>query len=115
MPVSLTVGDEDAVVRFSGLDVLWALRRTARFPRAAVTAAAVGPPPRPRGFRAPGTHVPGFVSAGTWRSRHGTELWCVHGDEQALVVELDESAPFRRVVLELDDPDAVAAALPLRS
>jgi hypothetical protein len=114
MPVSVTVGDEDAVVRFSGWDVVWALRRTACFPRSAVVSAAVGPRPRPRGLRAPGTATP-WITAGTWRSLGGAELWCVHRDDRVLVVDLADGAPFRRVVLELADPYAVAAALPLPS
>ncbi|HEX9969030.1 MAG TPA: hypothetical protein VGB03_02745 [Acidimicrobiales bacterium] len=110
MPVSVTVGDEDATIRLSGVDVVWALRRTARFPRSAVVSAAVVARPKPRGLRAPGTATP-WVTAGTWRGRAGDELWCVRRDERVLVVDLAEGAPFRRVVLELDDPDAVAAAL----
>lgn len=114
MPTIELDGD-DLVVRFSGLDVVYALRRRVRVPRTAVVSAEAGPPPPRRGLRAPGTHVPGVLSFGTWRGRFGKDLWGVRRADRVLVVELDGGADFERLVLEVDDPDAAAAVLQVPS
>ncbi|HVF75233.1 MAG TPA: hypothetical protein VM938_09290 [Acidimicrobiales bacterium] len=108
---TLAVEDDDLVVRFSGLEAAYALRRTVRIPRTAVVSAAVGPPPKRRGLRAPGAHLPGRLSFGTWRGRFGKDLWGVHRGERVVVIELDGGAAFERLVLEVDDPGGVVAAL----
>lgn len=110
MPTVELDGDE-LVVRFSGLDMVYALRRTVRVPRTAVVSAHTAPPPSRRGIRAPGTHLPGVLSFGTWRGRFGKDLWGVRRAGRVLVIELDGGAAFERLVLEVDDPDAVATAV----
>jgi len=112
---TIDLDDDELVVRFSGLDAVYALRRAVRVPRTAVVSATAGPPPPRRGLRAPGTHIPGALSFGTWRGRFGKDLWGVRRADRVLVVELDGGAAFERLVLEVDDPDAAAAALQVRS
>lgn len=109
--IAVNVDDQDVFVCFSGLDVLWTLRRTVRLAREQVAAVEVGPAPARHGWRAPGTYWPGLIAAGTWRDRDGKELWDVRRGERVLVIDGTDDAPFRRVVLEVVDPDAVAARL----
>ena len=50
--------------------------------------------------RAPGTHVPGAIKAGTYYTPRGRELWYVT-DKGVLVLEL-ENELFKRIILSVD-------------
>ena len=47
---------------------------------------------------------------GTWRFHHGTQFWAVRRAEEVLVVDLRDDR-FDRLVLEVPDPESVAAEL----
>ena len=51
-------------------------------------------------IRAPGTHVPGAVKAGTYYTPRGREFWYVT-DKGVLVLEL-ENELYKRIVLSVD-------------
>ncbi len=52
-----------------------------------------------RGFRRRGTHVPGVIAAGTWKSGNGEDFVLVRGHRPSVVIELDGSGEFTRIVL----------------
>ena len=52
-----------------------------------------------RGFRRRGTHVPGVIAAGTWKSGNGEDFVLVRGHRPSVVIELDGSGEFIRIVL----------------
>ena len=50
------------------------------------------------------TSIPGVIKAGTYLTRNGKEFWFVKPDMGRYVtVELHEEAPYRRLVLGLND------------
>jgi hypothetical protein len=59
----------------------------------------------PRGIRAPGTSIPGFIHAGTFHSQGDRMFWDVHDPTKAIVIELAHD-DFARLVVEVEDPDA---------
>ncbi|QXC61174.1 PH domain-containing protein [Aquihabitans sp. G128] len=62
------------------------------------------------GLRLPGAHVPGLLTAGTFR-RHGERaLWMVGRNEKVLVIELTGER-YRHLVLGVEDPEAATEAL----
>lgn len=63
-----------------------------------------------RGFRAPGTYLPGVMTAGTFRAKEGNALWLVGRHEEALVIELT-GEKWRYLVLGVEDPNAANEAL----
>jgi hypothetical protein len=81
-------------------------------PLAAVTAARVVRPARAgiRGIRAPGTGLPGAIALGHWRSRGAHDFVAAYGSHAGVVVEL-AGRRFDRLVVSVDDPEAVVAAL----
>jgi hypothetical protein len=105
------------VVRPRGINVWWAARRQVSVPRSAVRSArvvATNGPDRPKlpPWRAPGTFIPRLVAAGTFRGRGRRQFWVVRRPRELLVVDLDrQRAPFDRLVLQVADPQAAAAAL----
>jgi len=50
--------------------------------------------------RAPGTHLPGVVKAGTYYTPRGREFWYVT-EKGVLMLEL-ENEPYKRIVLSID-------------
>lgn len=52
-----------------------------------------------RGFRRRGTHVPGVIAAGTWKSGNGEDFVLVRGHRPSVVIELDGTGEFDRIVL----------------
>lgn len=64
-----------------------------------------------RGIRAPGLGWPRVVAIGRWRHRKGTDLVAIRRGEQAVQVDLDDTAPYRRLLIGVDDPAGVVRSL----
>lgn len=104
------------VVRLTGWDRLWALSAGVDVPLRSVVAAR----PMSRrdartlasGLRLPGTSLPGVIQAGSYRSLSGQgwSLWSVRRAGTVLVIDL-QNQPYRHLVLEVDDPVAMAAEI----
>jgi hypothetical protein len=58
-------------------------------------------------LRAPGTHLPGVIKAGTYYTRHGREFWYATVDRKFLVLELREEA-YQKIALTLENNQAWA-------
>ncbi|MFD4637718.1 hypothetical protein ACFWN2_10415 [Lentzea sp. NPDC058436] len=106
----VSVQGEDLVVEMEGLDKLWALKSRLTIPLANVRGATVDPGilGEPKGIRAPGTHVPKVITAGTFHHEGEKVFWAVRDAQKAVVVELADET-YARLVVEVDDPRAVVA------
>lgn len=62
-----------------------------------------------RETRAPGTHLPGAIKAGTYYTPRGKEFWYVT-DKGVLVLEL-ENEPYKRIILSIDGNEEWAARI----
>lgn len=103
--------DDRLLVRPVGLVRLWALSTGIDVPITAVV--DVGVHERKgllRGWRAPGTHLPGVMTAGTFRSHGEKALWMVGRTDKVLVIELHDQ-PYRHVIVQVEDPEAATEAL----
>ena len=99
----------DLVVTVEGLNKLWALKSSLTIPLSNVRGATADPGivKGPKGLRAPGTHVPGVIVAGTFHTADGRVFWDVRDPAKALVIELS-GGDWARLVVEVDDPRATA-------
>ena len=61
----------------------------------------------PKGLRAPGTHIPGVLVAGTFHQDGERVFWDVHDAAKAVVIELADEK-YQRLVIEVDDPRETA-------
>lgn len=66
-----------------------------------------------RGFRKRGTHVPGVLAAGIWKAGAGEDFVMVRGRKPSVVLELDGSGEFSRIVLTTRHGLALVKALRL--
>ena len=101
------------IVHVRGMDRLWALKSRLEIPLAHVVGAEVDPEVAQewrKGIRASGTHVPGVITAGTFYQEGERVFWDVHDPEKTVVIQLRDER-YARLVIEVDDPPATAAAI----
>lgn len=111
--VQLTIRGDRLKVQVRGLDRLWAMRARLDVPLANVRAARVDPTVVRglwKGVSAPGTHIPGFIIAGTFYQDDERIFWDVHRAERAVVIELSGHR-FDRLIVEVADPEGVVKML----
>ncbi|MFD8413716.1 MULTISPECIES: hypothetical protein [unclassified Streptomyces] len=108
----ITVENTTLIVTVEGLDKLWALKSRLEIPLANVRGATHDPGiiRDRKGLRAPGTHLPGVITAGTWHHEGERIFWDVRNPEKAIVIELADEH-YTRLVVEVDDPRAVVTLI----
>lgn len=57
------------------------------------------------GVRLGGTHIPGPISAGWFRSHDSWAYWEVRDPRRAIRIDVSDE-PYDRIVIEVEDPDA---------
>jgi hypothetical protein len=95
------------------MDQLWALKCRLEIPLSHVVGAEVDPEVTQgwrKGIRAPGTHVPGVITAGTFYQDGERVFWDVHDPQKTVVIRLRDER-YARLVIEVDDPPATAAVI----
>jgi hypothetical protein len=58
----------------------------------------------------PGTQIPGILTAGTFYQSDGAVFYDVHDPERTIVIDL-EHEHYKRLVIEVENPDAVVVVL----
>jgi hypothetical protein len=108
----VTIDGGDLVVEIEGLDKLWSLKSRLAIPLANVRGATADPGmvKEPKGLRAPGTHLPGVITAGTFHQDGERVFWDVRDGTRAVVIELDDER-YARLVIEVADPGATVALI----
>ncbi|WP_280302396.1 hypothetical protein [Nocardia neocaledoniensis] len=108
----VSIDGGDLVVRIEGLDKLWALKSRLVIPLTNVRGATVDPGivKERKGIRAPGTHLPGVITAGTFHIDGEQVFWDLRDPEKAVVVELADER-YARLVIEVDNPAEVVALI----
>ncbi|UGT55193.1 hypothetical protein [Nocardia asteroides] len=108
----VSIDGADLVVRIEGLDKLWALKSRLVIPLTNVRGATVDPGivKERKGIRAPGTHLPGVITAGTFHIDGEQVFWDLRDPDKAVVVELADER-YARLVIEVDNPAEVVALI----
>lgn len=108
----ITVENTALIVTVEGLDKLWALKSRLEIPLANVRGATHDPGiiRDRKGVRAPGTHLPGVITAGTWHHEGERIFWDVRNPGKAIVIELADER-YTRLVVEVDNPRAVVTLI----
>jgi hypothetical protein len=105
--VELAIEGGMLVIEVKGVDRLLAARRRIEVPLGHVRGARFDPDAARRwpGVRAPGTHIPFVVKAGTFYSHDQRNFWDVHHPERAIVIDLEDET-WNHLVVEVADPEA---------
>jgi len=111
------IQDDRLIAHIQGVDKVLALKSELTIPLAHVKGASVSPPDVRRRWgsllraHVPGTDLPYVVMAGTFVFLDGEHaFWDVHDPDRTVVIELDHER-FAKLVLEVADPQATAAAI----
>jgi hypothetical protein len=104
----LDVDDETLVVRLGIIDAMLSMRSTMRFPLTSVKNVYVDPVAgeEPKGFKAPGTAIPGTLTKGTFHFDGVKTFWNIWRGALVVVVELSEQK-FDRIVIEQANPEEI--------
>jgi hypothetical protein len=109
---AIALSSDSLVVTVNGADRIWALKSELVIPLEHVVGASKDEDEARRwwhGLRAPGTSIPGVITAGTFYKHGERVFWDVHHPERAIAISLrDES--YAKLVVEVEDPDAAVAA-----
>ncbi len=112
--VDISFDGQHAVFEVRGLHKVWALKSRLRIPLAHIRAVNADPATArrpPAGLRLPGTHVPGLITAGSYREFGGRwSFWDVIRSDRAIVVELTDER-YAELVIEVADPAGAIAML----
>lgn len=104
---TISINGRELTIDVEGLDKLWTLKSRLTIPLAHVRGATADPSitTEPKGWRGPGTHLPGVIVAGTFHQDGQRIFWDVHNKAKAIVIELKDDT-YQRLVIEVDDPPA---------
>jgi hypothetical protein len=111
--VRVSIQGDAAVFDVQGLHKLWAFKSRLKVPRAHIRNVRADPDVATglwKGFRMPGTHLPGILAAGTFFKGGKRFFWDVRNKQNTIVVELDDD-PYYQLIIEVEDPDAEIARL----
>lgn len=109
--VVISVRGDKLRLQVKGLDRLWAMRSRLDIPLGAVRAARVDPDVARglwKGVSAPGTHIPGFIIAGTFYQDDKRIFWDVKDPEKTVVIDL-VGQRYDQLIVEVADPQAAVA------
>lgn len=97
---------EELIVTPRGLDKLWSLTTEVRVPLSLVRGATHDPgiAKEPKGVRAPGLNTLGKKVSATYHKNHERHFWNVTDAADVLVVEVDPTFKYSRLILSVDDP-----------
>ena len=111
--VEVTVREGLAVFEVEGMDKLWALKSRLEIPLAHIRDVRLDSEAARgwwHGLRAPGTNVPGVLTAGTFY-QHGKRIfWDVHDPERVIVIALKDER-YDELIVEVEDPAAALGLL----
>ena len=113
--VDIEVKDGQVSFRPRGLSKLWTMRNQITVPRSAIRSVRRAPPGVGpgwwKGWRLPGTHLPGVITAGSYLHDGEWEFWDVRGaGASAIQVELGGTR-YRRLIIDVEDPAGAVARL----
>jgi hypothetical protein len=111
--VALTIEDGVATFEVEGADKLWALKSRLQIPLAHIRGARIDTEIAHgwwHGLRAPGTSIPGIITAGTFYQHGKRVFWDVHHPERVVVVELADER-YDELVIEVEDPAITVATI----
>ena len=113
--VDISFDGSSLVIEPRGLHKLWAMRMRIVVPLSAVRSVRRAPPDIGtglfKGWRLPGTHVPGLITAGSYLHDGHWTFWDVSGSgKNAIEVELTGTR-YSRLVMDVADPDATVRRL----
>ena len=104
--VELSIDRGHLLVHVRGWSRLWALKTELRIPLSHVRSVRRDPSVMKgwwKGWRVPGTHIPGVIIAGTFYRDGARDFWDTRDGSKAVTIELAGDR-YRRLIVDVADP-----------
>lgn len=102
---AVSASDGKIIVEVQGWDRLWAFKKRLEIPFGHITSIRSAVEERPSGIRAPGTYIPGIITAGTYHQTGKKVFWNVHNPKRAIAIDLHDER-YTTLIVEVADPEA---------
>ena len=105
--VEITIEGDKLLLEVQGLDKLWSLKSRLEIPLRHIRGVKSDPAlaSKPGGLRAPGTHLPGVITAGTFYQDGQRIFWDVHNADNTIIIDLADEQ-YAQLIVEVADPQA---------
>ena len=111
--VDVTLAGGTAVFEVEGLDKLWSLKSRLEIPLAHIKGVRLDPQVAHgwwHGVKAPGTNLPGVITAGTFYQHGKRVFWDVHDPDRTIVIELVDER-YDELIVEVENPGSTVGLL----
>jgi len=111
--VDVSIQGSDVHFNVKGMHKLWAFKSRLQIPKKHIIEARQDAEILKgwwKGWRAPGTHVPWVLTAGTFLQENKRIFWDVHNADKAIIIDLKHEE-YNRLIIEVENPAAVVALL----
>jgi hypothetical protein len=109
--VHITEENDDFIFEIKGWHKIWALKSEIIVPKKSILKAYQNDKEFTfwKGFRMPGTEIPGYIAAGTFYKK-GWDFWDVIHKKKAIIVEL-KNHRYKKLIIEVEHPEAAMQLL----
>ncbi|MFV5698452.1 hypothetical protein ACM55H_08795 [Flavobacterium sp. ZT3R17] len=109
--VSVTVSGDTFIFEIKGFHKIWAMESKITISKENIIRAYQNKNEFTfwRGFRIPGTEIPGIITAGTFYKK-GRNFWDVMNKKNALIVELKDNY-YKKLIIEVENPEETMRVL----
>ncbi len=103
--VNVRSTDDQFIFEIKGWYKLWAFKNSITVPKENIVKAFQSEEEFGffKGFRFPGTEVPGIIAAGTFYKR-GWNFWTVRNKKKAIIVEL-KNETYNKLIIQVKNPE----------
>jgi hypothetical protein len=110
---TISTDNDSITVRMKGAERFGTFHTAVTVRRDQITTARVVDEPfaELRGIRAPGFGWPRTVAIGRWRHRSGKDLVVLRRGDRAILIDLNDGAQYRRLLIGHTNPEGVVSRL----
>jgi hypothetical protein len=104
--VTIKKENENFLFEIEGMHKLWSFKSEIKIPTNNVLKAYqdAGIIKGKKGFRFPGTSIPGIINAGTYLNNGETNFWDVSNTDNAIVIDLKDE-DYHQLIIEVESPE----------
>lgn len=104
--VIINIVNEMLILEVQGWHQLWTFKRRLEIPLANITQIYADPSTKLgwwKGIRLPGTHIPGYIIAGTFYKDGQRIFWDVRNPKNTIVIDLKDER-YNQLIVEVENP-----------
>lgn len=104
--VIINIANDMLILEVQGWHQLWAFKRRLEIPLANIIQIYADPSTKLgwwKGIRLPGTHIPGYIIAGTFYKDGKRTFWDVGNPKNTIVIDLKDEH-YNQLIVEVENP-----------